>query len=70
MIPYKISNIIFNSAISITKPLVVIEKIGSTVTLECTLKTDSSTTLTWKKDDTTDISGVSTYTTDTSTVSS
>ena len=60
----------FNPAISITKPLVVIEKIGSTVTLECTLKTDSSTTLTWKKDDTTNITGVSTFKTDTSTFSS
>ena len=70
MIPIILSKIIFNPAISITKPLVVIEKIGSTVTLECTLKTDSSTTMTWKKDDTTDISGVSTYKTDTSTLSS
>jgi hypothetical protein len=58
------------TAITITKPLVVVEEIGSTVTLECSVKTDNSTTLTWKKDDSKDIPGVPSYSTDTSTLSS
>ena len=48
----------------------VVEEEGSTVTLVCSVKTVSSTTLTWRKDDTTDIPGVSSYSTDTSTLSS
>ncbi|KAL5256146.1 hypothetical protein ACHWQZ_G011380 [Mnemiopsis leidyi] len=55
--------------ISISSPLVVVEEEGSTVTLVCSVKTVSSTTLTWRKDDTTDIPGVSSFSTDTSTLS-
>ena len=40
------------------------------MTLVCSVKTDSSTTLTWRKDDTTDIPGVSSFSKDTSILSS